>query len=88
MRHRGRTPEVYTANRPSPLVDSMPVVVLEDGGTASASEIVAGSLQDHDRALVVGTTSFGKGLAHRSLLQPYIVDGEVVRRPTNAGGKV
>jgi carboxyl-terminal processing protease len=62
VRHRGREPEVYNANRPAPLVDSMPVVVMTDGGTASASEIVAGSLQDHDRALVVGTTSFGKGL--------------------------
>ncbi len=79
VRGRGEPP-VTRVTESAPLAPSVPLVILTDAYTASASEIVAGALQDHDRALIVGTTSFGKGLVQGM----YRLDGGYAIKLTTA----
>jgi len=86
----------YAAVNPSP--DAVPVVVLVNGDTASAAEIVAGALQDHDRALIVGETTFGKGLVQfpfqldydsallLTIAKYFTPSGRLIQREYSGGG--
>jgi carboxyl-terminal processing protease len=99
VRQEGRfrdSSQSYAAVNENP--DSVPVVVLVNGDTASAAEIVAGALQDHDRALIIGETTFGKGLVQfpfqldydsallLTIAKYFTPSGRLIQREYSGGG--
>jgi len=91
-----RNDRVYPSQNNNP--DQTPLVILVNENTASASEIVAGAMQDHDRALIVGQTSFGKGLVQSIIpleygagltltsAKYYTPSGRLIQRDYSNGG--
>lgn len=96
---RGHTPTSQREymGRNEPIYENKPLVVLVDGGTASASEIVSGAIQDWDRGIIIGNTTFGKGLVQQifttqdpdialklTTAKYYIPSGRCIQRPERA----
>ncbi|MEW5876256.1 MAG: S41 family peptidase [Candidatus Zixiibacteriota bacterium] len=97
---QGRDPESQRKyfSTDAPLFSKGPLVVLVDGGTASASEIVSGAIQDWDRGIVVGNTTFGKGLVQQIFTLPetedvalklttaryYVPSGRSIQKPSRS----